>query len=154
MDSGCAPLWVFPAHPLDQITQAPINLRPPCPIWRFPAPERSKTSAMLSQDRLRLNHLSHAEQARPKPGHPGQQRAVTAAQSKTRWCPPQSNNELMAQKQILGFKPLSRLEQIGDQHCQRVQDWEHRPKSCNDSASRGESETDGIFGKDRAPISI
>jgi hypothetical protein len=54
----------------------------------------------------------------------------------------------MAQKQILGFKPASRLELIGDQHCQRVQNCKHRPKSCDDSVSRGESETDGIFGKD------
>ena len=27
MDPGSAPQWVFPAHPLDQITQATINLR-------------------------------------------------------------------------------------------------------------------------------
>ena len=32
-------------------------------------------------------------------------------QSKTRWCPPQSDVELMTEKQILGFKPAPRLEQ-------------------------------------------
>jgi hypothetical protein len=32
MDPGRTPLRVFPVHPLDQITQAPIDLRPPCPI--------------------------------------------------------------------------------------------------------------------------
>jgi hypothetical protein len=40
--------------------------------------------------------------------------------SKTRWRPPQSDVELMAEKQILGFKPASRLEQIGDEHSERV----------------------------------
>jgi hypothetical protein len=44
----------------------------------------------------------------------------TAAQSKTRRCPPQSDVQLMAEKQILGFKPASRLEQIGDEHSERV----------------------------------
>jgi hypothetical protein len=55
MDPGCAPQWVFPAHPLDEITQAAIDLRPPCPILRLPTPEHFETSAMPPQDRRRLN---------------------------------------------------------------------------------------------------
>ena len=39
MDSGCAPKRVFLAHPLDEITQATIDLRPPCPLLAFPAPK-------------------------------------------------------------------------------------------------------------------
>jgi len=39
MDPGCPPLWVFPAHPADEITQITIDLGPPCPLPRFPAPE-------------------------------------------------------------------------------------------------------------------
>jgi hypothetical protein len=97
-----------------------IDLRPPCPVSRFPTPERFKASAMPPQDSLRLNHLGHAEQVRPEPGHPYEQRAVTATQSKTRWRPPQSDVELMAEKQILGFKPASRLAQIGDEYSERV----------------------------------
>jgi hypothetical protein len=54
----------------------------------------------------------------------------------------------MAEKQILGFKPALRLEQVGDQHSERVQDCKHPRKSCDDSPSRGESRPDGIFGKD------
>jgi hypothetical protein len=52
--------------------------------------------------------------------------AITAAQPKTRWCPPQSDVELMTEKQILGFKPAQRLEQVGDEHSERVQDHKHR----------------------------
>jgi hypothetical protein len=52
--------------------------------------------------------------------------AITAAQPKTRWCPPQSNIELMTEKQILGFKPTPRLEQISDEHYERMQDRKHR----------------------------
>jgi hypothetical protein len=65
---------------------------------------------MPPQDGLRLNYLGHAEQARPEPGHPDEQGTVTAAKSKTRWSLPQSNGELMTEKQILGFKPGPRLE--------------------------------------------
>ena len=52
--------------------------------------------------------------------------AITAAQPKTRWCPPQSNIELLMEKQILNFKPTPRLEQISDEHYERMQDRKHR----------------------------
>jgi hypothetical protein len=80
---------------------------------------------MPTQDGLRLNHLGRTKQARPEPGHPYQQRSVTAAKSKKRWCPPQSDIKLMTEKQILGFKPAPRLEQVDDEHSERVQDCKH-----------------------------
>jgi hypothetical protein len=42
--------------------------------------------------------------------HPYEQRPITAAKAKARWRSPQSNGELMTEKQILGFKPAPRLE--------------------------------------------
>jgi PRC-barrel domain len=75
-------------------------------------------------------------------------------QSKTRWCPPQSDVELMTEKQILGFKSAPRLEQVGYKHSERVQDRKHRSQWCDDSASRRESTPDGIFGKDRWPLIV
>jgi hypothetical protein len=39
--------------------------------------------------------------------------------------PPQSNVELIAKKQVLSLKSASRLEQIGDEHSERVQDRNH-----------------------------
>jgi hypothetical protein len=59
---------------------------------------------MPPQDGLRLDYLSSTEEVRPEPGHPYEQRPVTAAQSKTRRCPPQSDAELMTEKQIFSFK--------------------------------------------------
>ena len=85
---------------VDQITQATINLGPPCPISRFPTPEHFEASAMPPQDRLRLNYLGHAEEARPELRHPYEQGAVTAAKSKTRRCPPQSDIEPMTENQF------------------------------------------------------
>jgi len=127
MDPGRAPLRVFLAHPLNEITQATIDLRPPCPLSGFPTPEGCEASAMPPKDGLRLNHLGHAKQARPEPGHPHQQSPVTTAQSKTRRRTPQSNVELMTEKQVLSFNPASRLEYVDDEHHEQVQDRKHRP---------------------------
>jgi hypothetical protein len=85
MDLRRTPKWVFPTHPPDQISQTTINPRPPCPMTRFPTPKHSETSAMPTQDGLRLNHLHRTKKARPKPRHRYEQRAITATQSKTRW---------------------------------------------------------------------
>jgi len=120
MDPGRAPLRVFLAHPLNEITQAAINPRPPCPLSRFPAPESFEAYAMPSQDGLRLNHLGRAKQARPELGYPYEQCAITAAKPETRWYPPQSDIELMTKKKVLGFKPVPRLEQVGGEHSKRV----------------------------------
>ena len=81
---------------------------------------------MPTQDGLRLNHLSHTKQVRPKLGHPYEQCAVTTAEPKTRWRLPQRDIELMSEKQVLGFKSPPRLEHIGDKHSERVQDRKHR----------------------------
>ena len=81
---------------------------------------------MPPQDSLRLNYLGHTEQVRPKPGHPYEQRPITAAQSKTGRRPPQGDVELMTEKQVLGFKPPPRLEQVDDENSERVQDRKHR----------------------------
>jgi hypothetical protein len=42
---------------------------------------------------------------------------------------------MMAKQKVLGFKPAARLEQIDEEHSEQVQDCEHRPQSCDDSAS-------------------
>jgi len=128
MNSGRAPQRVFLTHPLDGITQATIDLRPPCPISGFPAPVSPETRAMPPQDGLRLHRLGQIEQPRPNPGHPDQQCPIAAVQSRSRWRPLQGDIELIAEKQVLGFKPASRLEHVGDKHSKRVQDRQHRSK--------------------------
>src|SRR5438034_6737834 len=152
MDPGRAPLLVFLAHPSNEITQATIDLRPPCPLSGFPAPESFEARAMPTKDGLWLNHLGHAEQARPEPGHPYQQRPVTAAQSKTRRRTPQGDAELMTEKQVLGFKPARRLEEVNEEHCERMQEREHRSQSCDDSTRRCDSQAGWNFRKGQDPI--
>jgi len=88
MDPGSAPQRVFPAHPLDQIPQAAIDLWPPYPISGFPTPEHFETSAMPLQDGLRLNYLGRTKKGRPEPSHPYEQRTITAAKAKARWRSP------------------------------------------------------------------
>src|SRR3974377_1372537 len=58
----------------------------------------------------------------------------------------------MAKEQVLGFKPAPRLEQVDDEHAERVQDCEHRHQSCDDSASRHESQAGWNFRKGQARI--
>src|SRR6476646_7630252 len=76
MNPGCAPKWVLTTYPPDQISNATINPRPSCPITRLPTPKHFETSAMPTQDGLRLNYLH-----RVMPFHrsvtPGQPRRVS-----------------------------------------------------------------------------
>jgi len=88
---------------------------------------------LIRQSQVRLNDLRRTEQARPAPGHPDQQGPVSAAQSKTRRRTPQGDAELMAEEQVLGYKPAPRLEQVDNEHSERMQKREHRPRSCDDS---------------------
>ena len=118
----------------------------------FPAPESFEPCAMPPQDRLRLHHLGQIKQIGPNPRDPYQQRPVATVQPQTRRRPPQGDVELMTEKQILGFKPASRLEHVGDEYSEPMQDHKHRSESCDDSASRRESAADGIFGNDNAPV--
>src|SRR5215467_1528882 len=139
MDPGCSPLWVFLAHPSDEITQLATDLWPPYPLPRFPTPERRKTSTMPAKDGLRLNDMRGTEQARPEPGQPHYQCRVTAAQSKARRRTPQGDAELMTKEQVLDFKSARRLEEVDDGHCERMQEREHRPRSCDDSTRQCDS---------------
>ena len=123
MDSRRAPKPVLLTHPLNEIPQATINPRTPCPISGFPTPEGFEAGAMPTQDGLRLNHLGRTKQVWPETGHPYEQRAIAAAKS---WRTPQSDIELMTEKQILSLKPNPRLENIDDEHSERMQDGKHR----------------------------
>ena len=152
MDPRRSPLWIFLAHASDEVAQLSIDLWPPCPLSRLPAPERRKTRTMPAKDGLRLNDAGAVEQARPEPGHPHQQGPVTAAQSKTRRRPPQGNAELVTKEQILHFKPARRLEEVDDEHCERMQEREHRPRSCGDSTRGCDSQTGWDFRKGQVTV--
>jgi hypothetical protein len=47
--------------------------------------------------------------------------------------------ELMAEKEILDFKPAPRLEQVAGKRPKLIEDRAHRVGSCADSASSHES---------------
>src|SRR5262249_24867457 len=132
----CSPVCVFLAQPSDEIAQLAIDLWPPCPLPRFPTPERREARTMPAKDGLRLNDMCRTEQARPEPGQPHHQGPVTAAQSKARRRTPQGDAELMAKEQVLNLKSARRLEEVDDEHCERKQEREHRLRSCDDSTRR------------------
>jgi len=70
---------------------------------------------MPPQDRRRFNDLDHTEQAWPQPGHPHQQRAIAVPQWQAQRPSPYSDIELMTEKQVLGFEPAPRLEDVADE---------------------------------------
>jgi hypothetical protein len=72
---------------------------------------------MPSQDRLRLYG--------PNPRHRYQQRPVTTVQPQPSRRSPQGDVELMTEKQILGFESASRLEYVGNEHHEQMQDRKH-----------------------------
>jgi hypothetical protein len=81
---------------------------------------------MPPQDRGRVDDPGQTEQARPQPGHPHQQCAITTLQPETRRSSPQGDVKLMTKKQVLGFKPAPRLEESGEIRSKQVDDRTHR----------------------------
>ena len=81
---------------------------------------------MPAQNCVRLNDAGQTEQARPKPGHPNQQCAVTATQPQTVRCTPQGNIELMPKKKVLDFKPARAPEPVGNESPKQMEDGKHR----------------------------
>jgi hypothetical protein len=56
-----------------------------------------------------------------------QQRPITAVQPQPSRRSPQCDVELMTEKQVLGFEPASRLENVNNQDPEQVQDRKHWP---------------------------
>ena len=92
----------------------------------FPAPESFEPRAMPAKDRRRgfttwdkssrfgQIHVIHTNNARSLP----RSRRRGGARLKAML-------ELMTEKQILGYEPASRLEQVGDEHCKQMKDRQH-----------------------------
>src|SRR5664280_2078270 len=104
---------------------------------------------MPPQDSVRLNNSGQTEQGWPELGHPYQQGPFTIPQPEMLRCPPQSDVELMTKKEVLNFKPVPRLEQVGDIRSKQVDDHKHCIGWCADSAlprESGRMEFSGITG--------
>ena len=95
---------------------------PPWPTLGFPAPVRPEPCPMPPQDGGRLHNSSQDQQVWPEPRHPNHQGPVTPPQPQALRRSPQGNIELMTQKEVLNFKPASRLEQIRDKSQTRIDD--------------------------------
>src|SRR5262245_12732054 len=128
MDAWGAPQRVLLAHPSDEFAQFLLDQRSSGPTSRLPSPVGPEPRPVPTQDGVWLNDLGQTEQVRPQPSHPYQQRSVTPTQPQTVRRTPQGNIELMAEKEVLGFKPAPRLEQIGIDRSKHLEDREHRAR--------------------------
>jgi hypothetical protein len=54
---------------------------------------------------------------------------------------------LIAKQHVLGFKPARRLEEVNDEHCERMQGRERCSQSCDDSTRRRDSQVGWDFRK-------
>jgi len=84
MDSGCSPLWIFLAHPSDQVTQAAIDLWPSCPGSRLPPPERLEARAVPPKnwspaERLASHRAGSAKDGSSRPAARGHCRVAEDA---------------------------------------------------------------------------
>ena len=126
VDARGSPQWVLLAHPPNEFAQFTANSGPPCPTTTFPTPTGPEPGSMPPQDCVRLNDAGQTEQPWPEPSHPYQQRSVTPAKLQTVRCTPQGDIELMPEKEVLDFKPPRRLEQVGDERPEQLEDRKHR----------------------------
>jgi hypothetical protein len=81
-------------------TKRHVRFDPPTPDIHF----AERFLRMYNAKRMKVRDICSAWLVRPK--------RVT----------PQSDVELVTEKQVFNFKLASRLEHVGDEHCERVQD--------------------------------
>jgi hypothetical protein len=81
---------------------------------------------MPPQDGGGLHNSSQTQQTWPAPRHPDHQGPITSSQPPALRRSPQGNIELMTQKEVLNFKPTSRLEQIRQKCSKQVDDRKHK----------------------------
>jgi hypothetical protein len=99
-----------------------VELMPQHQDFSFKSSSRLETVAQHADKRKAIANIQQSCSDSPGFANPMDGVFVTD----TRWCPPQSDVELMAEKQIIGLKPAPRLKQVGDEHSERVQDCKHR----------------------------
>src|SRR5262245_29558807 len=126
VNPGGAPQRILLAHPLNEFAQAAIDPWSPRPPPRFPSPKGPEARTMPTQDRLGLNHVGRAKKAGPNPYQPDHKHSITVAQLETRRPPSQCDTQLMTEEQVLGFKPHTRPEYVGDEPSKQLQDRKHR----------------------------
>src|SRR5262249_53083883 len=120
MNTWSTPQRVLLAHLSDEFTQFAGHTRPARSATGFPAPIGSKACSMPAQNSVRLNYAGQTKQVWPRPCHVHQKRSVDTSQPKTARRTPHSDIELMAQIQVLDFKPTWRLEAARDKESEQV----------------------------------
>jgi hypothetical protein len=117
----------------------------------LPPPISGKTHSMPTHDSLGPDDGYGVKNARAATIEPDEQSAVGPTQMQAAWRALLQNIELMAQDQVFGFQPPSRLEAVTQQADEKEANSDHQPQSCSDSLA-AVTPADGVFGSDR-PLS-
>jgi hypothetical protein len=124
-----APQRVFPRLSAGSIRAAPLGFPAGSEISGANRPETPSDATARS---CRSDDARQFEQTRPKPGDPYQRHWVTRTQ-------PQTVRHL-TEKKVLDFKLAPRLEQVGDENANQLEEIEHRILMMPDSVSTPEAE--------------
>ena len=107
MDPGSSPQRVGQAHVADQLADFELNLRSATTGSRLPSPERTKTSAMPTDNRLRLHDHQGINNARRNPIEAGKNQTVKIAENKPLCEFSPQHMELVVQRQDLRLERSS-----------------------------------------------
>ena len=94
MDPGRAPLRIFLAHPMNEITQAAINPRPPCPFHDF---QRQKTLKLARCQRRMVSGCT----TWATPSRLGQSRVIHMSDARS---PPRSRKRGGARRKAMAIR--------------------------------------------------
>ena len=135
MDPRRSPQRIGKAHRADQLSDLRRNRRTTRSAPRFPAPVRSETCPVPSQDRLRPNHGQRVTRVRKQPADPSQHQPVDGPHGRSGWPASAQHDDLLTQHQNLSFQCRSRPEQIDDECPNQPDEVRHRRSVARFSAT-------------------
>src|SRR5664280_3514011 len=111
MNVWSAPERVRPAHLANERAQLSRDPRSANTVARWPAPIRSKPSAVPANDGLRPDNRNRAKDGGEPVIKPNKQKTIGIVEERSFRCPPAKHIDLLPQDQDFCFQSRSRLEE-------------------------------------------
>ncbi len=147
MDPRRTPERVLTAHLPDQVAHVIRNRRPPGPPSRSPAPVQAEATAMPAHQRLGLEDHRGLDHGWEPTVQPDEDQPVATLQSNPSRDGSLQNEQLVPEKEELGFTCRSRPAQRQEQRPKELQNVNHPRKRLYDRSPT--ASPDQIFSNDR-----